>query len=299
MGKLKSVFIFTALLSMFLSAQTGFAATDDRFGILYGVDHAFQFEAPEGWVLDNQVAASKGLYAVFYPKGQTWAMSPVVAYARARSKDSALVTIDYIVNETLKDFRQDSPHINATPAGTVSLKDGRKGKVYHYTGDRWGNYEAAVYFEEKKTVNFFVLSAHNEDAFKESLAAFEQLAKSYKFMGDAPIIEKNKEVDVKGPPELFEITTACDSKKLAAIEAALGKGEEQIVTYDYTLYLLFKNNELKDISITGGDFTDEVRRCIIGKFKQTFKYTAPAKGVVPIEVSFPAKITPKNVGAGQ
>src|SRR6266540_3269070 len=297
MGNRTPLLIVTVLLSLHLFLPTAFAAVEEGFGILYGVDHSFGFNAPKGWVLDNKVAVSQGLHAVFYPKGQTWGKSPVIIYARARSKDSVLVTVDRIVNDTLNDFRKDSPEIKATPSGVISLPDGKQGRIYHYTGDRWGNFEAAAYFEEKKTINFFVLSARNEKAFKQALPAFEQLTKSYMYMGDAPQVEQKKEVSIKGPPELFEITTACDSKRLCAIEDALGDGEEYLMDYDYSLNLMFEKNALTEISLTGSQLPEEVQNCIIDRFKKTAKFTAPAKGIVPIEVSFPVMVTPKASGS--
>ena len=66
------------------------------------------------------------------------------------------------------------------------------GKIYYYTGDQWGNFEAAGYIEEKKTINFVVLSARNKVAFESSLDAFRSILRSYIFISDKVEIEKSK-----------------------------------------------------------------------------------------------------------
>src|SRR4051812_22225217 len=44
----------------------------DKFipsGLIYGEGHAFFFDAPRGWVLDNRSGVEHGSHAVFYPEG--------------------------------------------------------------------------------------------------------------------------------------------------------------------------------------------------------------------------------------
>jgi hypothetical protein len=63
---------------------------------------------------------------------------------------------------------------------TVKAEKNKKGTVYYFKGDRWGNYEAVAYFEEKKSINSIVLHCSNEKDFRVSIKSFEDLVKSYK-----------------------------------------------------------------------------------------------------------------------
>lgn len=73
------------------------------------------------------------------------------------------------------------------------MPNGRKAEIYYYIGDKWGNCEAAGYIEEKKTINFVVLSAKNKADFDRSLEAFKSILLSYTFVSDhVDIQEKPK-----------------------------------------------------------------------------------------------------------
>ncbi len=160
--------------------------TEGGSGIVYGDDHAFSLKAPKGWMLDNESAVSQGVHAVFYPKGSTWRDSIVVAYARARPRTEEIATADAAAKEVIADFHaKGSPKYEGKYVKTLKTKSG-EAVVYHFSGDEWGNSEAAAYFVEAKTINFITLTSRNRKVFEDSLPAFEQLAASYTFIGDTP-----------------------------------------------------------------------------------------------------------------
>ncbi len=73
--------------------------------MLFGADHAFAVTAKSGWVLDNQSGVSQDLHMVFYPKGKTWANSPIIIYGRA-IPGTEVKSIKAQVENTVTDFRQ-------------------------------------------------------------------------------------------------------------------------------------------------------------------------------------------------
>ena len=176
--------------------------------IFYGKDFAFAMTAPSGWVLDNKSGVSMGLHQIFYPVGETFKDSPVFAYSRARTKALQIATIDDLVAETLAEFKPNSPNIAAKFSESLELPNGRQAQIYYYTGDQWGNFEAAGYIDEKKTINFVVLSARNKAAFESSLDAFRSILRSYTFVSDK--VETEERAKAKGfdfdftgrPPDL-------------------------------------------------------------------------------------------------
>ncbi len=183
----KSAFLILAVMVAAAPAGSAGAASMEGMGILHGEDHAFALIAPEGWVVDNRSGVSQGLHAVFYPKDQTWTQSPVIAYARARTKKGTVRSVADQVRQTVDRFseRSDTP-VKAFLEKIIPLENGRTAEVYHFTGDRYGSFEAVAYIDEAKTINFVVLSARDKPTFENALPIFEDLVKSYMVLGDDP-----------------------------------------------------------------------------------------------------------------
>ena len=176
-----------------LPYSTEASITEGGTGLLFGADHAFNFTAPNGWVLDNQSGIRQGLHMVFYPTGQTWESSPVIAYGMSVAKDSALRSIADQVRRTVEDFRSNgSKEYIAEAKEDAPLHDGKTAKVYFFRGDQWGNYEAAGYIEEKATINFLVYNSRNKSDFEKGLPAFKSILTSYKNAYEQKNIEKDE-----------------------------------------------------------------------------------------------------------
>lgn len=181
------VSILVAILAMSLEPASALI-TEEGGGILYGKTYAFHVKAPKGWIFDNESGLQQGMDCVFYLKGSTWQDSPVIAYAHARERTKAVQTADDAARAAIDDFRaRGNPKYEGKRVKTIKTKTGKEGVIYHFSGDRYGNYEAMVYFVEAKTINVIVLNAREKKAFEDSLPAFDQLAESYLFLGDAPL----------------------------------------------------------------------------------------------------------------
>ncbi|HEX7518427.1 MAG TPA: DnaJ domain-containing protein [Chthoniobacterales bacterium] len=163
--------------------------TEEGFGIVYGADYAFGFNAPKGWMLDNESGLKQGVHAVFYPKGSTWENSVVVAYASARPKTDKIVTADDAAKFVVEEFHANgSPNYQGKRIKTVKSDSGPEAVIYYFSGDQWGNSEAVAYYVETKTINFVTLTSRDSKAFENALPAFEQLAASYTFMGELRVV---------------------------------------------------------------------------------------------------------------
>lgn len=184
---MKTIALTLALLLHIASASI----LEEGVGIIHGKNHAFSFKAPKGWVLDNESGVGQGVHAVFYEKGGSWEKSKVVAYARAADRDGDIKTAADQVAKTIADFRKNgSAKYDGKKMKTVKTKSGKEGVIYHFSGDKWGNFEAVAYFEEEKTINFVVLNSRDEKLFTAALPAFEELVKSYLFVSDS--------IDIRG-----------------------------------------------------------------------------------------------------
>lgn len=144
--------------------------------MLFGADHAFEVTAIPGWVLDNQSGVRQGLHMVFYPRGETWSSSPVIVYGRV----AEAMSVKRQVERTVEGFRKNgSPQYLGEAQKSLMLPNGRQVEIYYFSGDQWGNYEAAAYFPETNTMNFLVFNARTKEKFDESIGDFLKIASSY------------------------------------------------------------------------------------------------------------------------
>lgn len=220
-------FVFAA--SALLLVNAGASVREEGVGILYGENHAFSLQAPKGWVLDNESGVKQDIYAVFYPKGSTGKESAVVAYTRSRPRTKEIATADDAAKDVIREFHANgSPKYRGKRIKTVKTTKGKEAVIYHYSGDAWGNKEAAAYFVEEKTINFVVLTARQPELFTSSLAAFEALVHSYEFLGDK-LPEVMREATLS--PGLYEDTR---SRARAMGETEEGKRYEHSLSSEVT-----------------------------------------------------------------
>lgn len=181
--KAKAVVLLGLLL---LTPPTTFAAKwESGAGIVYGKKYAFLINAPAGWILDNESAASQGIYAVFYPKGSSWSKAPAVMYANAANKTTGGITnVQKLIDLDVAKFKKKNPKIVITEGQPLKTADGKIAQVRLFRGDQWGNHEAVAYIDEPTIVAILVLTSRSQTAFKESLPAFEKLVASYRFYTD-------------------------------------------------------------------------------------------------------------------
>lgn len=181
--------ISLSLLVVVVFAQTSLALIQEGgLGIVYGSNYTFSLKAPKGWMLDTVSAVEQGLHAVFYPVGSSWQDSAVVAYARSRPRTEEMSSVEDVVKDLVATFhRKGSPDYVAKKHKTITADSGKKGEMYMFSGDKWGNSEAVVYFLEDKTINFVVFNSRTAADFEKFLGSFEELASSYIYIGAKPL----------------------------------------------------------------------------------------------------------------
>ncbi len=182
---MRTVALFLTTFVCFLTGSSQAQGLPEGLGIVYGKNHVFSLKAPDGWVLDNTSGVKQGLHAVFYVEDSSWKDADAVAYARARTLTEDVQTVPQVVEYLLADFHgSGNPDYTAEKIGKVETARGASGVLYHFTGDKWGNYEAVCYFQEKKTINFVVLSCRSLEAFQEARPSFLELCQSYQYVND-------------------------------------------------------------------------------------------------------------------
>jgi len=162
--------------------------TENGKGLAFGKNHSYLIQAPKGWMLDTESATGQGLFAVFYPKGSSWADGDSVMYTNAAALDGR--TAEEAMDKDADGLRKNSPDIKVTDGGTVATADGKTATIKYFTGDKYGNYEAAAYVPEKLVMVNIVLTARSKKAYEESLQPFKDLVASYQFYSQKVDIKK-------------------------------------------------------------------------------------------------------------
>jgi hypothetical protein len=183
--------IDTLIWTLFFLAKMAPTCFGDQilegFSVVRGKEFAFEIKAPRGWVLDNEAAKEQGLNLVFYPTGTNWETSKAVIYVRVRSNDAKVRSIYEQIEDTLRNFRAaGSPNVAVKYVKTLTTQDASKAKIYHYSGDKFGNFEAAAYIQAKGSIHFITLSARDQESFKRALSAFDSVVTSYEDLKKPP-----------------------------------------------------------------------------------------------------------------
>ena len=170
-----------------LSTALGFLLTAapadsilEGYTVIRGQGYAFELKAPRGWYLDDAAAREQGVNVAFFPKGYAWDNAPAVCYARVRTIGGDVKRVEDQVKDTLRNLHQNgAANPGARFIRTITTQDASKAQVYYFSGDRFGNHEAAAYIQAKASIQFVTLSARDEAAFRNALPAFESLVSSY------------------------------------------------------------------------------------------------------------------------
>jgi hypothetical protein len=159
----------------------------EGFTVLKGDGYAFELKAPLGWILDDKVGNDQGLNVVFYPEHSSWDKSEAVCFARVRSLDNHVTSIEDQVKDTVKALHENgNPKVEAKYMKTLTTQDASKAKIYYYTGDQFGNNEATAYIQAKASIHFITLSARGSKAFRDAIPAFDALVTSYEDLTKPP-----------------------------------------------------------------------------------------------------------------
>ena len=244
--------LFISLLILMMSTPCHASITEMGTGMLFGENHSFFITAPQGWVLDNKSGASQGVYMIFYPVGQTWRDSPVMAYGKSTTKNEKIKTIEDHVNKVINDFHNHgSPDYVGARQPSIFLPDGKEVVIYFFEGDQWGNYEAAAYFEEESTINYLVFNARTKRMFDIHLPGFKKLILTY----------RNAYIDKDNAPDEENFKKLVATARRCAESPAGGKYEKQVIEFlgqDVATYLRDCTSFLSQEKITAFDIVMKI-----------------------------------------
>jgi hypothetical protein len=133
-------------------------------------------------VLDNISGLSQGLHAVFYPVGGTWQHSKAVMYGNGWSKDLATnQTIEQFMTYDSTQFLAHGEPVQVLDVSPITLSSGKRALIRKFL---YSQNEIIAYIDEPLIVAMIVMTARSSADFQEAFPQFENLVKSYNYLGD-------------------------------------------------------------------------------------------------------------------
>ena len=167
--------MLSAFIAVVLHSQTG---------LVYGSDCAYFLTAPNGWVLDAKSAKSDGVPVCFYPKGGSWKDSTTVMYSRSVPQKGR--TLDRWIEEDVAELRKADSSLKTESISELRVGE-RSAKVLDFKHNKGAARERVAYLAVPKAFVLFTLTTRDEKEFKKSLPAFENLVRSYRYVGEAKV----------------------------------------------------------------------------------------------------------------
>lgn len=166
-----------ACLALFFVCGQSFAQDTFKGGIVYGPKGAFNINAPEGWVLDNESGASQGLPCVLYPKGSSWADAKTIIYAKIAS--TQYEDANAFVAVAIKEMKK----THGTPKEKIAsgkTLDGHDYFVNEYPATKtYSQWERVAYVQMSHAVAYIVLSSRDGSNYRKDSAALQEVLKTF------------------------------------------------------------------------------------------------------------------------
>ncbi len=182
------VFGFVCWLAILASASVS-AQEKYRGGIVYGPKAAFNINAPDGWVLDNESGSSQGLPCVLYPRGQSWADAKTIMYAKIAS--TQYEDVNAFVAVAIKEMKAK----HGTPKEKIAsgkTHDGHDYFINEYPATKsYSQWERVAYVQLPHAVGYIVLSSRDHASYQKDSPALEGVLKTFIYLEPKSDSEKH------------------------------------------------------------------------------------------------------------
>jgi hypothetical protein len=149
-------------------------------GIVYGPKAAFNINAPEGWVLDNQAGAEQGLPCVLFPKGSSWADAKTIMYAKIAN--TQFEDVNAFVATAIKEMKAK----HGTPKEKIAsgkTHDGHDYFINEYPATKsYSQWECVAYVQLPHAVAYIVLSSRDEPNYRKDSGALQEVLKTFVYL---------------------------------------------------------------------------------------------------------------------
>jgi len=151
-----------------------------RGGIVYGPKAAFNINAPNGWVLDNESGSNQGLACVLYPKGESWADAKTIIYAKIAG--TQFEEVNAFVAIAIKEMKAK----HGTPKEKIAsgkTQDGHDYFINEYPATKtYSQWERVAYVQLPHAVAYIVLSSRDRASYQRDSGALQEVLKTFVYL---------------------------------------------------------------------------------------------------------------------
>lgn len=134
---------------------------------------------PAEWVHERD-ASYENYINMFVLKGETFAHSPAIMYARAVQFDGDTAKeLEKAIRDDHAGFLQRFPESKVEEVAAVKTGDGTALRTFAFTPQSKGHWELVAYGREPRYVLFFCISADSKELLEKHRAAFLAMVASY------------------------------------------------------------------------------------------------------------------------
>ena len=154
--------------------------------VIYGTNHIFTIETPEGWVNDKQYAIKIGMVSFFYPKLDTTKGGKVHLFAMGYDKDEYNKDLTSFVNGDLETFKKKYPDFTHEKID-IRITGGIINAVMYSFGNLSDRFkEEVVYLETDSSVLVITYAASSEQNYLNYQPVFDNFLASFNYRGTDP-----------------------------------------------------------------------------------------------------------------
>ena len=172
--------LLIACITLLLVGASSSGQENYRGGIVYGPKAAFNINAPEGWVLDNQAGAEQGLPCVLYPKGSSWQDAKTIMYAKIAS--TQFEDVNAFVATAIKEMQK----VHGKPKEKIAsgkTHDGHDYFINEYPATKtYSQWERVAYVQLPKAVAYIVLTSRDEQNYRKDSGALQEVLRTFVYL---------------------------------------------------------------------------------------------------------------------
>lgn len=177
------------VLLCLLAALPG-VAQDTNFtpeiNVIYGDNHIFTVETPEGWINDKEVAFTIKLVSFFYAKSDSKKPKKSYMYAMGYEKDGQNKDLKSFMDGDLRKLKKKYPPLLCEEIAIGASGGIINAKMYAFDNlsDRYR--EEVIYMETKESILVFSFSAFTEVDYGSYQPVFDKFVSSFNYRGNDP-----------------------------------------------------------------------------------------------------------------
>lgn len=162
------------------------AKSTPEINVIYGDNHIFTVETPQGWINDKEAASTIKLVSFFYAKSDSKKAKKSYLYAMGYDKDGQNKDLKSFMDGDLRKLKKKYPALAYEEIAIGASGGIINAKMYAFDNlsDRYR--EEVIYMETKESILVFSFSAFTEMDYESYQPVFDKFVSSFNYRGNDP-----------------------------------------------------------------------------------------------------------------